>query len=117
MLYLLLIILILNNFQIKYLKAATEYKLEIVAKDIDGNEISSFLDFTTKDGIFHGDLNLGTQNQINLFGEQGYVVIDGNLTIQDVTSNRRDISNLTPASNLIPPLPLKVCPHLVFLNE
>lgn len=48
--------------------------------------------------IFHGDVLLKTQQEVNEFGSFNYTEIDGDLTLEGI--NGGDISDLTPLSSL-----------------
>jgi hypothetical protein len=87
-------------YELENLKADTEYSLEIIASDKDGFSTSSFLEFRTADGIYNDDLDLYNQNQINNFGNKGYVQINGNVTISDFSESKRNIVDLSPLSSI-----------------
>ena len=85
--------------RIPNLKPATEYSVQIVASDDLGNETAIDFSFSTANGIFEGDVNLPSQQAIVNFGNQGYIRINGNLTISGLGSSS-DVSDLSPLGTL-----------------
>ena len=78
-----------------------EYYVRAYATNSEGTAYGNEISFTT-DGlpekIYEGDLVLKSQAEIDDFGLQGYTAVDGNLTIDDQTTDF--ITNLTGLENL-----------------
>lgn len=85
---------------IENLTPNTSYDLKIIAFDSNGNENSSELTFSTKDGVFKDSIEFNTQASIDAFGTKGYIEVDGNITITDGTSPRNRITDLTSLKSL-----------------
>ncbi|SHG30430.1 fibronectin type III domain-containing protein [Flagellimonas flava] len=86
-------------FQVRDLKAATEYAVQIVALDTTGNERKLDFTFSTANGIYEGDVSLPSQQSIENFGNQGYIQITGNLRISGLGGSS-NVSDLSPLGTL-----------------
>ncbi len=69
----------------------------IVSKNAD---IQITLTDVTENNIFQGDVQLTTQEEVDLFGEGSYTAISGRLVIGNPDSFNSSISDLTPLSSL-----------------
>lgn len=85
----------------------TEYHVRAYATNSEGTVYGNEIAFTTLEGapkIYEGDVILESQQEVDDFGNQGYIGITGSLLIGDTTVtgpwDASDISNLTPLSNL-----------------
>ncbi|WP_299247251.1 hypothetical protein [uncultured Aquimarina sp.] len=92
--------LIVSDLESEYytvvnLQANEKYDARIIAFDPEGNERALDFEIATADGIYQGDLNLGSQNGVDFFGAKGYKEITGNL---EIDSN--DIIDLSPLKDL-----------------
>ncbi|GAB5473583.1 MAG: hypothetical protein Mars2KO_16820 [Maribacter sp.] len=85
--------------QLTGLKAATEYSLQIIASDVNGNQTNLNTTFSTANGIYDGDVSFSSQQGVDFFGNQGYIQITGNLTIRSF-SFQSDITDLSALHTL-----------------
>lgn len=76
----------------------TSYELKAYAKQNEKTFYSSERSITTESGIFEGAIELNTQEEIDEFGDQGYVEITGKLTINENTP--KAITSLEPLNTL-----------------
>lgn len=72
----------------------TSYELKAYAKQNDKTFYSDERSITTESGIFEGAIELNTQEEVDEFGEKGYVEITGKLTINENTT--QSITSLEP---------------------
>ena len=77
------------------LKVDTNYEIKINAKDGVGNISTLISNTKTLDGIYNGDVDFSTQNNLIEFGDKGYIEINGDLEIEGSS-----INDLSPIKNI-----------------
>ena len=87
-----------DSFTIKVILGGTSYFWRVVARDDKGGTASSeVFEFRTGETAFEGNVTLGSQEEVEEFGSQGFTAIKGSLFIQ---SGSAEITSLEPLAGL-----------------